>query len=505
MNPFNFKTNSDNVFFRSLLVAFLNSLKDRIRYDVIVNESESRQFSLDFYYSIVGDGRFIQDKFINSDNCTFDFADGNYDPIPRGVVNMGGITMPEDSLTNNYVRIEYQKLIDGQLKTYSANAIIVPLRVEFQIGIIVDIMLDYFRILQVAFSEFFKTIPFSFAYDSMRIPARAMIPAPLPGEKTFTYSYGDDQRIKMNFSIEVETYLPVIDQTTEFFKGNSIQTFASSQEVLRARPQAKSSNPRISDSSSSTPGQMAVVFDTYLDENLILPGQYMTISNPDNPSRRFKVLVSGPSEKIDNTVTVPIADSDDFEIAYPRITEYVAQVVTDSDNPDDQFQVFKYLNAGTSITEGGVVFNLDVPGAGTEPNTLQMVTEITLSGEDFNQNDLTKWFKSVYITESKFNKFITLSNKNQGGYATFKISSVASTVLSNGHVEEVTFTVEYIGGQASFDLNDLCVVKYSSDDHIHLKILDFWTNIPLPDGLDVNLRLFKSVDSMRLNRNNNDI
>ena len=183
MNPFNFKTNSDNVFFRALIVAFINALNDRIKYDVIVSPTETRPFSLDFYFSLVGDGRFIQDNFINMDNCKFDFADGNYDPIPRGVVSISGIEMPEDTLTNNYVRLEYQKLVDGAMKTYSAQAIIVPLRVQFQIDIIVDILLDYFRIIQVAFSEFFKTIPFSFRYETIRIPARAMIPSPLPGEK----------------------------------------------------------------------------------------------------------------------------------------------------------------------------------------------------------------------------------------------------------------------------------------------------------------------------------
>jgi hypothetical protein len=501
MNPFNFKTNSDNVFFRALLVAFLNSLKDRIRYDVIVSESETRQFTLDFYYSIVGDGRFIQDNFINSDNCRFDFADGNYDPIPRGVVNIAGITMPEDSLTNNYVRIEYQKLVEGQMKTYSANAIIVPLRVEFQIGIIVDIMLDYFRILQVAFSEFFKTIPFSFRYETIRIPARAMIPAPLPGEKTFTYSYSDDQRIRMNFSIEVETYLPVIDHTTEFFKGNSMQTFASSQEVLKARAQAKSVNPRASDSSSNTPGEMTLVFDSYFDENLILPGQYLTLTNAENSSKEFKVIVSGPSQKSGNTITVPIADSDDFDVAYPRITEYSVQIITDSTNPNDQFQVFNYLESDMEIDTGGILFNVDVPGAGENANTYELVNTITISGTDFNQNDLTKWLKSVYITEQKFSKFITISNKTKGGFVTFKIIDATNTVLSNGNVDYSTFTVEYIGGQGLFELNDLCVIKYGSDDDVHLKILDFWTNIPLPDGLDVNLRLFKTVDSSQLNRN----
>ena len=65
MNPFNFKTNSDNVFLRALVVAFINALNERIRYDVIVSPTETRPFNLDFYFSLVGDGRFIQDNFLS--------------------------------------------------------------------------------------------------------------------------------------------------------------------------------------------------------------------------------------------------------------------------------------------------------------------------------------------------------------------------------------------------------------------------------------------------------
>jgi|688.fasta_scaffold07808_14 hypothetical protein len=498
MNPFNFKTNSDNVFFRGLVVAFINALNDRIRYDVIVSPTETRPFSLDFYFSIVGDGRFIQDNFINMDNCKFDFADGNYDPIPRGVVSIAGIEMPEDSLTNNYVRIEYQKLVDGAMKTYSAQAIAVPLRVSFQVDIIVDILLDYFRIAQVAFSEFFKTIPFSFRYESIRIPARAMIPAPLPGEKPYSYSYSDDQRIKMGFTIEVETYLPVIDATTEFFKGNSIQTFSSSQEIYRQREQAKDNNPRLSTSSSIDPGSMTIVFDSYIDETKIMPGQYLTIKNTDS-GKSFIITTDGPAQRTGNTVTVPIVDSDDLSIIYSRIADFSAMVLTS----DEHFQVFEYVSSSSSVSDGNIKFNVDVPGVVNpedEPNFFENVTEITVSGTDFNSNNLTKWMKSVYMTESQFSRFATIVNKTGDARVTFKILSVNNQTDSNGNVTSSIWSVQYVSGNGSITANDLCTIVYGSDDNFSIIVLDFWSNIPMPDGLNVNLRLFKDVSSTSINR-----
>lgn len=498
MNPFNFKTNSDNVFFRALVVAFINALNERIRYDVVVSPTESRPFSLDFYFSLVGDGRFIQDNFINMDNCKFDFADGNYDPIPRGVVSIAGIEMPEDSLTNNYVRIEYQKLVDGAMKTYSAQAIAVPLRVQFQVDVIVDILLDYFRIAQVAFSEFFKTIPFSFRYESIRIPARAMIPAPLPGEKPYSYSYGDDQRIKMSFTIEVETYLPVIDQTTEFFKGNSMQTFSSSQEIYRQREQAKDDNPRLSASSSIDPGSMTIVFDSYIDETKIMPGQYLTVKNPDN-GKSFTITTDGPAVRTGNTITIPIVDSDDLSIIYNRITDYSVLVLPS----EAHFQVFEYVPSTSPVSTGNIKFNVDVPGVvdpEDQPNLFEHVTEITISGTDFNSNNLTKWLKSVYMTESRFSRLATIVNKTGEASVTFKILSADNQLDSNGNVTSSVWTVQYVSGKGSITENDLCTIVYGSDDNFSVIVLDFWSNIPLPDGLNVNLRLFKDVSSTNISR-----
>lgn len=498
MNPFNFKTNSDNVFFRALVVAFINALNERIRYDVVVSPTESRPFSLDFYYSLVGDGRFIQDNFINMDNCTLSFADGNYDPIPRGVVSIQGIQMPEDSLTNNYVRIEYQKLVDGAMKTYSAQAIIVPLRVTFQVDVIVDILLDYFRIVQVAFSEFFKTIPFSFRYESIRIPARAVMPSPLPGEKPYTYSYSDDQRIKMGFTIEVETYLPVIDQTTEFFKGNSIQTFSSSQEIYRQREQVKDNNPRLRSSSSIVPGSMTIDFDSYIDEAKIMPGQYLTIKNPDN-QKTFVVTTNGPADRSGNTITVPIIDSDDLSTIYNRITDFSVEVTPS----DSNFQVFEYVDSSSEVSTGNIRFNVDVPGVinpEDQPNFFDQVTEITVSGTDFNSNNLTKWLKSVYMTESQFSRFVTIVNRTGTASVTFNIESISNHLDSNGNVVTSTWTVRYISGTGQMNANDLCTLVYGSDDNFSIVVLDFWSNIPLPDGLSLNLRLFKDVNSLEINR-----
>lgn len=503
MVPFNFTTNTDDVFLRSLVVAFINALNDRIKYDVIVSPTETRSYSVPFYYSIVGDGRFIQDNFINFDNCKFDFADGNFDPIPRGVVSMQSINVAEEALTNNFVRMEYQKLIDGQMKTFSSRGFAVPLRVSFQVNMLADIILDYFRIFEVAFAQFFKSVPFSFRYKTFRIPARAMFPAPLPGSKNFSYEVGGDQRIKMDFTVEIETYMPVLDLTTEFFKGNSMQTFASSIEMSRSRNQVESSNPVLSADSSSTAGSMTVVFDSYFIPSHFTVGQRFKIIS--DSGKEYYLTVSDPVSKSGNTLTVPVLDSEDLSDAiFNDITKYRIDI-TGSNNP---FQTFKYVAGGESeISDGAICFSIEVPGVPeTESsllvaNTLNQITQIYISGKDFNQNNLSDWFLSAYIKEDRFDKRISLRNMSVGGTATFHAKKVSYELLPSGEVNYVVLDVERISGNAKFFDQDIVIVQYSSDDEFNDVALEFWTNIPRADFMELNLRIFKETDSTKIIRN----
>lgn len=502
MTPFNFKSNSDNVFLRSLIVAFINTLNDRIKYDVILSQTESKTYSVPFFYSIVGDGRFIQDKFMNMDDCKYDFADGNFDPMPRGVVNISGITAADDSLTNNFVRMEYQKLVDGQMKTFSARGFGIPLRVAFNVSITVDIMLDYFRIFQVAFSEFFKSIPFSFRYQTFRIPARAMFPAPLPGQKSFEYTTGGDQRIKMDFSVEVETYLPVIDKTTEFFKGNSMQTFASSSEVYRTREQATTSNPLLLSSSSASFGSMSLSFEGYFKQSVFNPGQKLNIYSDEGKS--FFVTISGATSKNGNTLTIPVQDSNDLYDAYAQgITNYRVGMK----NTLHPFQTFKYVAGGESEMQlGALCFSLEIPGIpiqesyAVEANTLVQLEEIYISATDFNSNYLNDWFRGAYMSEDRFDRKVTLRNRTRGTSATFNATKASYFLNPSGNLDYVSLGVEYVSGDSIYLDEDIITIHYGSDESYDDIVLDFWSNIPIEDFMEMNVRIFKEADATKINR-----
>lgn len=235
MTPYSFVTNSDDIFFRALYVAVLNVLNEKISYDVILSNGTSKNVKIPFYFSLTGDGRFLQDTFLTNDDCQIDFkVDGNYDVVPRGVVKfLSDISIDETSLTTNHVRLEYQEENNGKMETYSGKGIVLPLRCKMEVKMIFNIILDFFRCLEVSLSEFFRTIQFSFRYKQIRIPCRIIFPlVPLANsEKSYSWSFSEDQNIISNFFIEIETYFPIIDKNTKFFKGNIIENFLSQNMV----------------------------------------------------------------------------------------------------------------------------------------------------------------------------------------------------------------------------------------------------------------------------------
>jgi hypothetical protein len=61
-----------------------------------------------------------------------------------------------------------------------------------------------------------------FQYRGIRIPALFVFPDQATNDKAYKFSYTDNNKITITFQIEIETYFPSFDKTTEMFRGNVI-------------------------------------------------------------------------------------------------------------------------------------------------------------------------------------------------------------------------------------------------------------------------------------------
>jgi uncharacterized protein YneR len=227
MSGFLEKYNTDDVFLRGLILGLLRALNEKLTYTQVNDQQQVLEVFVPFFYSMSGDEAFLEDFFIQYENCDGDvpFAEGNYDVIPRGIVTMGNPQIDTAALTNPYVRATYtQEDIQGQMRAFSAYTKSIPLSVPFTIVIKIDSLLDSFKIFQSTLETFYKVLVFYFEYGGMKIPVQVGFPEGYDNDKQQEFSYLNGQkRIQFSFTVQAETYYPQKDLATERFRGNLMQ------------------------------------------------------------------------------------------------------------------------------------------------------------------------------------------------------------------------------------------------------------------------------------------
>lgn len=228
------KFNSDDIFFRGLIIGLLKSLNEKITYFQTTSGGKIQEIYIPFFYSLAGDESFLQDFYLNYGDCDGNpvFAEGNYDVIPRGVIEYSGSRINTSSSTNKYVRGTYEKEIPqttggSEIKAYSAYLTPIPIDATFTMRIKVDTTTDAMKIQARVIEVLFKNFIYHFEYNGFRVPVQVSLSDQVP-EKTpnqFNFSYGSTrgEGITLSLNINAETYLPQIDTTTERFRGNLMQ------------------------------------------------------------------------------------------------------------------------------------------------------------------------------------------------------------------------------------------------------------------------------------------
>jgi hypothetical protein len=239
MSGFLEKFNMDDVFLRGVLISFIRSLNEKLTYLQVNDQQQVLEVYVPFFFSLGGGESFLQDFYIEYKNCLTDeiHAEGNYDVIPRGIVNFTSSEINVAALTNKYTRMTYTKEDSkGEMKAYSSYVNSIPLGISLSISIKTDTLLDAFKMYQSVIQTFYKTYSFSFDHEGIRIPCQVGFPDSYEMVKISEFTYGTTpQFVEFNFSVNIETYLPDKDLTTERFRGNLMQAGIKFNQVLSQR------------------------------------------------------------------------------------------------------------------------------------------------------------------------------------------------------------------------------------------------------------------------------
>lgn len=241
MSVYDLHFNKDLSFFRQLILGVLSRLNGMSWINQVGNKiEEQKTIPVPFYMSTVGSERYLNDNFLN----TIDFdpeylkAETFYNQIPRGIVELSGINVDSQSITNKYVRTEHViQELDGTLNTYNSETFFIPLIVSFDVSVYVDSILDQLKATELIFKAFYKALPFNFEYNYVMVPAYLTFPDEIQRESTVEYSFEDKKEFKITFSIEARCNMPVyreehsslfgVDESalkSRFFVGNRMNT-----------------------------------------------------------------------------------------------------------------------------------------------------------------------------------------------------------------------------------------------------------------------------------------
>ena len=164
-----------------------------------------------------------------------------------------------------------------------------------------DTSIDSFKIVQAITAYLYRTQTYSVNFKGFRVPTSVGFPDSYNIGKQFEFTYGNTERIKVTFDVEVQSYLPVVDEQNEFFGGQQVSGFqanfgasfagatGSGQNTVTGTNQAAQStinntvnNPQNSQSTSITPaapastGQVGGTFSGSNSQTLVDQNNYVT-------------------------------------------------------------------------------------------------------------------------------------------------------------------------------------------------------------------------------------
>ncbi len=213
--------NTDNILFRSVIIGTLNLLNRNIAYEQSESETETKELTVPFFYYMFQNERFMQDLYgMYETDCKPTVAEGNYDPVPRGVINIASLSINSASLTSKFTRGTYNKEVDGTVKAFSAYLNPIPLKIMFDVEVICGTYLESFKIIQSIIDTFYKVATFAVDFKGLRVPCSVGFSEDYSIERPVTFSFSEDSKIVMKFNLEMETAQPVFDKSSERFRGN---------------------------------------------------------------------------------------------------------------------------------------------------------------------------------------------------------------------------------------------------------------------------------------------
>jgi len=232
MASYNLKYNSDDSIVRHLIIGLLADLNNKIYFHRQLDNNTRVIVDVPFYYAISGDDQFLRDNFLFSTptgpDCFPDsgFADGNYDQIPRGVVNLTGMSIDSGKLVNKRNIGSYTKMNgEGAMEGYQAQFEMIPITLSLDIEILVSSTLDAFKLTESIIKKLYKSNYYNVEVGHLnegtyRLTSYYALPDDYDIQRPIDFSFEKKEEYKISLPIEINSFIPAFEWDTETHVGN---------------------------------------------------------------------------------------------------------------------------------------------------------------------------------------------------------------------------------------------------------------------------------------------
>lgn len=239
MATYNLKFNKDDSVIRHVVVGLLADLNSKLSFWRQISNDERVEVDVPFFYAVSGDENFMKDNFlfsnVNGLGCDPDgeFADGNYDKIPRGIVNLTSFNVDPAKLVNKRNMGQYSMMNEqGLMEGFVAEFEMIPVVLGVDIEILVSSQLDLFKVTEAIVKKMYKANFYHvdaghLEEGTYRISSEYMMPEDYTQERPIEYSFDDKANHKITFSLEINSFIPSFDFEEDTYRKYTRTNYAN--------------------------------------------------------------------------------------------------------------------------------------------------------------------------------------------------------------------------------------------------------------------------------------
>lgn len=213
MNEYNQKYNKDDVFIRSMIVCLLAEMNKKMYIYNRLDDGSVQKVNVPCLYSITGGNseRLLKDEFYY-DALEQGKVFGDYESVPRCMVNLASFSINSAEQTNKYNRTKIVRESQGVLRTLYLNVEWIPVSLSFDCTVICSNNIELFKTTEMIVSKIYKNPNyFKVDYGMFNVDACLTAPADYNHEYLQEFGVNDKKQFTSSFNIEMKSFIPAFE------------------------------------------------------------------------------------------------------------------------------------------------------------------------------------------------------------------------------------------------------------------------------------------------------